>query len=130
MRPFSPSVKLSPTASYLVTLIVTPVSVTLKAQLDCRPAASLAVQLTDVVPSGKLVPGARAHVTATGAVPPLVVGRSNGTFCDPALTPRIVTSAGQVICGGFTTGVGPVLLPPHAVASSARVTMHRRFMGF
>src|SRR4051794_19675949 len=100
MRPFSPAVKLSPMASNLEAESITPVSVTLNAQAAWRPAASLALQLTDVVPSGNVDPDAFAQVTFTGAVPPVTAGGSNVTAWDPVVTPRTVTSAGQTIWGG------------------------------
>jgi hypothetical protein len=72
-RPFSPSVKLSPNATYFVTLISCDVSVTLNAHCACRELASTAVQDTAVVPTLNELPEGGVHVTVIGDVPPLTV---------------------------------------------------------
>ena len=50
------------------------VTVTVKAQAACSPAASAAVQLTAVTPGRNTEPDAGAHDVWTGAVPPCAVG--------------------------------------------------------
>ena len=63
---FSPAVKLSPNASIFRIGMLIPLSVTLNEHVACRACASLAVQLTAVVPSGKLAPDKGEHVVLTG----------------------------------------------------------------
>ncbi len=54
---------------------VSPITVTVNVQLTAKPAASFAVQVTDVVPTGKLLPEGGVQVTVT--VPPqLLVART------------------------------------------------------
>src|ERR1051325_8949282 len=62
-RPVSPSVRLSPNASYFVTLSESAFKMTLNVHDAWRDIASVAWQLTGVVPSGKLVPDAGEHTT-------------------------------------------------------------------
>src|SRR3954451_20398254 len=73
-RPTSPSVRLSPNASYFVAAMVKPDRVTLNEQDAWRDCASLAAQVTDVVPSGKDEPDARVQLVVTGGAPPVTVG--------------------------------------------------------
>ena len=82
-----------------------------------RAVASLAVQLTDVVPSGKDDPELCVHVTFTGAAPPVTVGAGNVTGCSLPVMPGTVRSAGHAICGAVVVGpIGP--FDPQAASSS------------
>ena len=76
------------------------------------PRLSVAVQVTRVVPRGKGVPDAGAHVVETGATPPV------GPACrshNRAAVPRrasACTSAGHVTAGAGTGRVGTCRRPP------------------
>src|SRR3954462_13810920 len=121
--PVSPSVRLSPNASYLVTARVKPASVTLNEQLAWRCCASCAVQLTEVVPSGKVLPEGCVQVVVTGAAPAVTVGLGYVTAWPAPRTSWTPTSLGHAIWGGCAAGVGPGLeLPPHACSTRATPT--------
>jgi len=86
--------------------MVNPLTVTLNEHDAWRDRASVAVQVTGEVPSGKLDPDAGVQLTVTGASPAVTVGAVKVTSCDSPITSRTDTSAGQAICGGSAIGVG------------------------
>ena len=105
---FSPAVKLSPNASIFRIGMLIPFSVILNEHVAWRACASLAVQLTAVVPSGNMAPDTGEHVVLTGRTPAVTVGVEYVTVCEPDATPLTVKSPGQTICGGLLVGpVGP-----------------------
>jgi hypothetical protein len=126
--PISPAVRLSPKAAYFVTLSVRGVNVTLNAHVACRACASLAAQLTCVVPSGNDAPDAGVHVTDTGVAPPVTVGAESETGCEAPVIPVTVTSAGHAICGAVEAGggSGPFGPEPQAAASVSVVAAIQR----
>ena len=65
-----------------------PVSVTLNEHAAARAWASLAAQLTAVVPRGNADPGAGLQVTVTGAAPPVSGGRGEGDRSARSCAPR------------------------------------------
>jgi hypothetical protein len=54
--------------------IFIPFNVTLNEHVACRDCASLATQLTEVVPSGKLAPELGEQIVTTGVAPSLTIG--------------------------------------------------------
>ena len=83
------------------------------------PRLSVAVQVTRVVPRGKGVPDAGAHVVETGGTPPVGTGTSNVTTGGCPERASACTSAGHVTAGGGTGGSGFVGDPPHPCRSVA-----------
>jgi hypothetical protein len=67
-------VRLSPNASNLAASSAKPVSVTENEHEAWRDCASLAAQLTLVLPRGKLAPEAGLQIVAVGDAPPVTVG--------------------------------------------------------
>src|SRR3972149_5037969 len=108
MVPFWPSVTLSPYARYFVTPSTGTggVSVTLNEQVACRAAASVAMQVTGVVPRPNVEPEPGVHDTAIGAAPPVDVGAGKATGCDGPVTPGTDTFAGQDTRSVSTVGLG------------------------
>ncbi len=105
-RPFSPSVRLSPNATYFVTLSRSGVSVTVNEHCACREAASTAVHETAVVPTLNELPDAGVQVVVTGVAPPVTVGGGYVIVCPLPDTPRVVMFAGHVMVGAAGCGAG------------------------
>jgi hypothetical protein len=122
-RPVSPDVRLSPNVPNLTAPMEKPVNVTLNEQVAARDCASVAEQVTGVVPSRNSDPGAGLHVTVTGAAPPVALGGVKFTACALASTSRTVRSTGQAIAGAAVGGgvgsIGPLPLPPQPTARSS-----------
>jgi hypothetical protein len=79
----------------------------LKEQLAERFSVSVAVQLTSLVPIGKVVPDSGLQVTLTVPSPSCVDGFSKLTASPPALVVARESPSTQLIDGGFaTTGGG------------------------
>jgi len=57
-----------------VTAIASRVIITLNEQVAWRDCASVAAQLTEVVPKGKDAPEAGVQVVVTGSAPPVTAG--------------------------------------------------------
>src|SRR4051812_19537238 len=94
-RPVSPWVRLSPKVSNFVTgTSDRPLTATLNEQAAWRDCASVAVQLTVLVPRGKDVPDTWVQDVLTGEVPPVTVGAVYVTACELPVMPLTVTSAG------------------------------------
>ena len=86
-------------------------------------AASRALQVLVVVPSGNAVPEAGAQVVVTGAVPPLAIGAAKLTVTGVPSTDWAATPAGQAsvraaggVGGGGAVGEPPQDRPRHATA--------------
>jgi hypothetical protein len=97
------------------------VTATLKLQVAVRCRASVAVQVTIVLPSGKLAPDCAEHVTVTGAWPPEAVGTVNATGNGTLSGDSNVMDAGHDTVGAAGGGGGGVGPDPHA-AAPARAT--------
>jgi hypothetical protein len=117
---------LSPNAMNRVALITgtSGTSVTENWQLAVR-TPSVALQLTMVVPTGKLVPDAGLHVMVTGGVPPLAMGPAKvTTWVDPVtFSTRMFGGAvsSRLGTGGGGCWLGPLGLLPQ-LARIARAT--------
>jgi hypothetical protein len=102
-----------------------------KPQVARCAAASVAVQVTGVVPTGNAVPLAGEQVTAIGAVPPKATGVANVTGTAAPPTVVVSTLAGQVTLtadgrGGGLVGVLPHPAHTHAVSAIAAHRPRRR----
>ena len=78
------------------------VSFTVTEKLHCEelPPASVAVQVTVVVPTGNVEPEAGTHATVAVPQSSLAVGTANVTTAEQALASAwVTTSAGQEIVG-------------------------------
>src|SRR5437773_3748116 len=80
-------------------------TVTVKEQLAVWAAASLAVQVTVVVATGKNDPGAGVQEVVTGGVPPVTVGLKRTSAPHWSRSLSCVMLGGQTICSGDTEGV-------------------------
>jgi hypothetical protein len=92
---------------------------------------SVAVQFTDVVPSGNALLDGGEHVTVTGGVPPVAVGAGYVTMAVgvPMLPSRM--SAGHVNMISVTGGgviEGPVGVPQPAHSSNAATAAELRIL--
>src|SRR5262249_46731114 len=92
-----------------------------KVQVSARNCASLATQVTLVVPIGRDEPLGGVQATETGAAPPMTVGavKVSVAVCPLACS---VTGAGQDIFGPVLdgpVGLSPQLMDRHAVSKSA-----------
>jgi hypothetical protein len=76
---------------------VATVTFTLNVQDADRPAESLAVHCTDVVPTPKSDPDCRVHETCTGAAPPEVAGCGEVTATWPPAGAVAVWPGGHVM---------------------------------
>src|SRR5262245_60667488 len=98
---------------------VVSLTVTWNVAVAVFPAASLAVQLTVVVPSGNSEPDAGVQLTATGPSTLSVAVTVYPTCAPPGSVASAVMSAGTVITGGVvsasrvtvTVNVSGLLLP-------------------
>src|SRR5262245_45842242 len=111
---------LSPKATYRVAPMSGIAStVTVKVQRSVRCCASVATHCDVVLPSGNVDPDDGAHVTVTGATPPVTVGAGKFTV---VLWPVVFADwlDGQDSFGASVGGLdGPMGLSPHAEAVSA-----------
>ena len=88
-------------------------------------AASRAVQVLVVVPTGNAVPDPGAHVVVTGAVPPLAVGAAKLTATGVPSTDWAATADGQAsvsVAGGVGGVGGAVGEPPQDSPRQASAT--------
>src|SRR5688572_8809576 len=99
-RPSSPAVTLSPNARNRRMVSDSGLSVTENEQVARRWRASVAVQPTTVVPTGKPDPVAGVQIVVTGSAPPATTGGLYVTGWIVPTTPGTVNGAGQVSCGG------------------------------
>jgi hypothetical protein len=100
---------LSPNATKCVTVNRGPaggVTVTLKPQEATCWAASVAVQVTAVVPTGNVDPLGGTQTVVTGASPPLAVGAPKLTAIGPPDCDERETGAGHEIVSGSIVGGG------------------------
>jgi hypothetical protein len=101
--------------------------VTLKEQVAVRFNESVAVQLTVVVPIGKLAPDPGEQLTLTGLCPPDAGGASKSSVIPAALTveremPSTHASVGGAATGGGGgTGVGAVGVLLHAAVIATTI---------
>ena len=79
---------------------------TLNEQVPVRFSESVAVQVTVVVPIGKVRPEAGEHVTFTEPLPSVTGGASKSTATPPALTVVREMPSTHASDGGFATGGG------------------------
>src|SRR5262245_12723454 len=127
-RPFSPSVTLSPNATYYVPLSRSGVEVTVNEHCACREVASTALHETAVVPTLNELPDAGVQVVVTGDVPPLTVAGGYVTACPLPGTPCTVMLAGHEMVGAPGVGAGSFGLPqPPRSTASATATKYVRF---
>jgi len=119
---------LSPNATMLATPMVCDFTATDVWHTALRLIASVAVQLTVVVPMGNVDPDAGVHATDTGGVPPVGVGAANvtGSDVDPTGTVAVVL-AGHVTdsCCTGGGGGGDVGLPHDATAAAVAAAATR-----
>lgn len=87
----------------------------MKLQEAERCRASVAVHVTTVLPSGKVVPGCDEHVTFTGACPPVAVGMVKFTSIGTLSGDDTVDDAGHDNVGAAGGG-GGALGDPQATA--------------
>jgi hypothetical protein len=97
------------------------VTVTVKEQLADWPAAALvAVQPTEVVPTGNAEPDACVQLVWIGGVPPWAVGPCHVTATGSPVVDTAVCAAGQVsVSWAGGGGVGPVGVSSHAAEANA-----------
>ena len=114
---------LSPNARILVTVRRGGGSATVAVneQLAVRRAASVAVHVTGVEPTGKLEPLAGPQETMTGAAPPVAVAEPYVTTADwPLLEVTGDGATGHAIVGAGTIGEGRVGVLLHLAVRQAQ----------
>ena len=115
-----PLVILSPNArNFVFEIRGVGVTATLKLHVAVRCRASVAVQVTMVLPSGKLAPDCAEHVTATGAWPPEAVGTVKATGRGTLSGDSNEMDAGHDTVGAAGGGGGGVGPDPHAAAPTS-----------
>jgi len=103
------------------------VTVTVKEQLADWPAAALvAVQPTEVTPTGNAEPDVCVHVVWIGGVPPWAVGSGHVTETGWPVDETAVWAAGQVSVNWAGGGDGLPGVPSHAAEAkaAARARIH------
>jgi hypothetical protein len=131
----SPAVTLSPNARKLVRCSVgSRVTLTEKLQEAWRLTASVAVQLTFVVPTGNCDPEEGVQATVTGNWPPELAGAAYAT-CAVVVVVVAARLAGQVMAGPVGMGSGRVGVsdeesppPQPAMTSNTGKTASRNLM--
>ena len=117
-----PSVRLSPNDRNRVAVSLGGPATTIEKAHDAdAPRASVAMQATCVDPTGNDNPDGGAHVTATGAEPPMATGAGFKTATGCPVGDEVATGAGQAIDGPI--GSGPVESPQ---AAATAITAARR----
>ena len=123
--PFSPNVMLSPNATNRVTTstgLGGTTTVTGIVQLALRCSASVALQLTVVVPTLKLAPLTGVHASVNGVCPPATTGSLYVTGTGLPSADGCVTASGHLSVGASVGGgLGFVGLPHDANAAAVRI---------